>query len=221
VRPLTLAVHILVDPARSKKKDSANTGMVVLGVDYASNKYLLDGFDHKMDLLERWTRLSQLYVRWKQAPGVQSLRVGYEQFGAQADLDYFKERQRVEKLVFEIEELAWPGEGEGSKRDRIQRVGPDLKAHRLYVPYPTELDRLTKLQQKMIESGYGYRIAQAIHRKDENDAKYDLVARLLWMIDNFPFGGRVDLLDAYARIYDMQPRPPQYIDQGQLEPEYT
>ena len=219
VRPLTLACYIICDPARSKKKDSANSAYLAVGIDYASNKYILDGFDHKMDLMERWERLKQLYVRWKQAPGIQSVRVGYEKFGAQSDLDYFQERMRTEKINFEIEELGWPTEGEGGKRDRIQRIGPDLKAHRYYLPYPTEQDRLTALQRKMIESGYGYRVAQPIYRKDENDQKYDLVSHLSWQTDNFPFGGRVDVLDALARIYDMEPRAPQYIDESQTEPE--
>ena len=58
VRPDTLAVYILCDPARSKKKDSANSAFLAIGVDYAMNKYLLDGLNHKMDLKERWENLA-------------------------------------------------------------------------------------------------------------------------------------------------------------------
>ena len=32
VRPLTLMAYLLIDPARSGKKDSANTAMVVIGI---------------------------------------------------------------------------------------------------------------------------------------------------------------------------------------------
>ena len=63
VRPETLNVYLLIDPARSKKKDSANTAMIVIGVDYASNKYLLDGMNHKMDLQERWQNMRNLWIK--------------------------------------------------------------------------------------------------------------------------------------------------------------
>ena len=71
-------------------------------------------------------------------------KVGYESFGAQSDLDYFHERMRVEGERWEIEELNWPREGEGSKIDRVQRLGPDFKLKRFFVPYPTDADNLTR-----------------------------------------------------------------------------
>jgi hypothetical protein len=152
VRPETLMVYILCDPGRSKKTDSDNTAYAVIGMDYAGNKYLLDGFRHKMDLMERWQAMKHLYVKWVKAPGVQGVRMGYEKFGAQSDLDYFHERQRIDKLSFEIEELDWPRDGNASKVDRVQRLTPDLRNHRFYIPYKTDEKNLTKAQREPLDA---------------------------------------------------------------------
>jgi hypothetical protein len=221
IRPLTLMAYLMVDPARSVKKESANTAMVVIGLDAAGNKYLLDGVDHKMDLMDRWRWMRDLWDKWRTAPGIMGCKVGYERYGAIADLDYFHERQRIEGCRFDITELEWPREGNGSKNDRVQRLVPDVRGHRFYLPYPTDDDRLTKLQRVMIQSGYEYRIAQPIKRKDENDQLYDVTERIRLQFSFFPFGGLKDLVDAASRIYDMEPITPEHVDQTSLEPDYT
>jgi hypothetical protein len=207
VRPETLMAYLMVDPARSVKKDSAHTAMIVVGIDVAGNKYILDGHDHKMDLMERWTRMRDLWDRWTHEPGIQGVKVGYERYGAIADLDYFQERMRVERIFFEINELEWPREGLGSKIDRVQRLTPDLRNHRLYVPYATDMERLTSLQRRMQDAGYDYRIAQPIRRLDENRKAYDLTDRLKLQMQYFPLGDRKDIVDALSRIYDLEPAP--------------
>jgi hypothetical protein len=221
VRPLSLMGYLLVDPARSVKKESANTAMVVLGIDHAGNKYLLDGIDHKVDLMDRWKWMRDLWEKWSHAPGLVGLHVGYERFGAIADLDYFHERMRIEKLSFEITELEWPRDGEKSKQDRVQRLVPDIKGHRFYLPYPTDPERLTRIQRTMKDQAYDYRIAQPILRLDENGQKYDLTERLRLQVSYFPFGGRVDVIDATSRIYDIDPVAPEFVEQTSLEPEYV
>lgn len=218
-RPRTLMGYLLCDPARSKKTDSANTAMVVVGIDMAGNKYLLDGVDHKMDLSERWRWFRDLHDKWVDAPGMVGLVCGYEAYGAQADLDYFLERQRVEGNFFEIVELTWPRDGAESKKDRIQRLVPDLKAGRFYLPYPTEDDRLTRLQRSMLAAGYEYRISRQLRRLDEDQKIYDVADRLRLIISLYPFGGRVDLLDALARIYDAAPVTPENQDNRVIEPD--
>lgn len=221
VRPEVMNVYIMVDPARSKKKNSANTAVVVLGLDYAMNKYLLDGFNHKMDLRERWVRTAQMFHKWKRAPGVQYCYLGYEAFGAQADMDYFEEQMKKpdEGGRFPIQELFWPREGEGSKVDRVQRLGPDIRTHKILLPYATDPKNLTKLQQKMKDSGRDYLIAPQIRRKDEHGVIYDVAAQFKMQIHFFPFGGKVDLADAASRVYDLEPRAPKYNEQSYYEPE--
>ena len=223
VRPEVMNVYVMVDPARSKKKGSDKTAIVVIGVDYAMNKYLLDGFNHKMDLRERWVRTAQMYHRWKRAPGVQNIKVGYEAFGAQADLDYFKEQMRRPDAggSFPIEELMWPRDSEGSKVDRVQRLGPDLRAHKFFLPYDTDPKNLTALQRRMNQTHYDYRIAQPIKRKDESNKIYDLKKDLRMQFHFFPFGGKKDVIDACSRIYDMEPRAPSFSEPSYLEPEFV
>ena len=220
VRPETLQVYILVDPARSSKKGSADTAMVVIGIDYAGNKYLLDGYAHRMDLMERWIRLRDLYIRWKRMPGVQGLFAGYEAYGADADMDYIHERMRTVGPSFEVEELRWPRDGEASKTDRVQRLGPDFRNNRFYLPYATNPDKLTSLQARMEQQGYGYRIAKPIKGKDSDGNLYDLTEIFKLQVHMFPFGSKKDCVDAASRVYDMDPRPPVHISESDLEPQY-
>ena len=220
-RPESLMVYIMVDPARSKRKGSDNTAMAVLGLAHDGRKYLLDGYAHKMDLMERWVAMRDLWKKWRTAPGVMGIKVGYERYGAIADLDYFNERKKVEQVNFEIHELEWPSEGPGSKVDRVQRLTPDIRGHRLFIPHPTDYDNLTPQQLRMISAGYEYRLSQKITRKDENGHTYDVTEAFKMEVHYFPFGAKKDMVDAVSRIYDMEPRPPEHIDSTILEPDWS
>jgi hypothetical protein len=164
-----------------------------------------------------------MYHRWKRAPGVQNVKVGYESFGAQADLDYFAEQMSMPNKGghFPIEELKWPRDGEGSKTDRVQRLGPDIRSHKVFLPYPTVDDRLTATQRRLANTGYAHRIAKPIIRKDESGNLYDLSKDLKMQVHFFPFGSKKDLIDAVSRIYDMEPHAPGFAERGYYEPEYT
>ena len=225
IRPQTLQVYIMVDPARSQKKGSDNTAIAVIGIDYAGNKYLLDGYRHKMDLTERWVRTRDMWKWWSSTSGVQGCNVGYESYGAQADLDYFHERQRIERIPFLIEELAWPRDGEGSKVDRVQRLTPDVRNGRFYIPYNTDGENLTRAQREMLESGQDYRIARKIIHKGVREAgkmgAYDLTEDFKMEMAYFPFAGKKDLIDAVSRIFDMEPVMPGVGSNQYAEPVYT
>jgi hypothetical protein len=241
IRPVTLNVYILVDPARSMKKGSANTAISVIGVDAARNKYLLDGINHRLDLKGRWEAVRDMRKKWINQPGVQHVYVGYESYGAQADLDYFYEQMEVAQDAFAIEELKWPRDGEASKDDRVQRLGPDLRSHKFYLPalmmaqgklnwWAIDESGQNKIvltphtghsnaQQQVISAGQSYRVCKAISRVDSESNLYDLSRHAIEQIMFYPFAPLKDLIDAISRIYDMEPKPPVLIDDKDLEPE--
>ncbi len=137
VRPVTLNVYIMADPSMGRTKKSDRTAIAVIGVDAQGNKYLLDGARHRMKLSQRWEMLKRLYHKWKEANGVQILRVGYERYGQQSDMEYFEEQMRNSKDqadTFGIDELAWPNEGDNSKVARVGRLQPDFERSRFFLP---------------------------------------------------------------------------------------
>jgi hypothetical protein len=220
IRPATLNVYILCDPASSRKKGSDRTAIAVIGVDSARNKYLLDGYHHRMSLTERWLALSGLRKVWMNMPGVQLVRVGYERYGSTSDLEHFEEKMLKAKDQWEIVELAWPRDGTGSKYDRIQRLEPDFRAGTFYMAAVTP--GVTKNQQRVIDMGQSYRVFSPVKRYDEVRAVYALNKTLLDEYLVYPFSVHDDFLDACSRIYDIEAVPPILIDESSLEPEaYT
>ncbi len=232
VRPLTLNVYIVVDPAHraNKAQRTDRTAMAVTGFDANSNWYLLDGYRHRMDLAERWKNLKGLYRKWSNTPGVQFVRVGYERYGLQSDLEHFEEMMRIENSHFTIDEVNWPRQGAASKEDRVGRLVPDFKDGRMFLPVTvwhethetatwkvgedgssivhSKLKGETKLQQQMRARSQADRIARPIKRLDEQKRLYDVTRALIEEFLFFPFGTHDDLLDATSRIHDMSPNPP-------------
>ena len=220
VRPYTMNVYLMCDPAHSKKKTSNRTAMAVVGVDANYNKFLLDGLCHRLSLSERWDHLKKLRTKWKRAPGIREVKVGYERYGAQADIEHFKEMMRIEGSSFPIYELNWVGGGGSqSKKDRIQRLEPDLKDGSFFFPYPTDKDHLTSAQVDYKERKQDFLNSKKILCKNEEGKLYDLSN---WVKENeyclFP-SVHPDFLDALSRIYDMDASPPRTIRGRTLEPE--
>ena len=220
VRPYTMNVYLMCDPAHSKKKTSNRTAMAVVGVDANYNKFLLDGLCHRLSLSERWDNLKKLRTKWKRAPGIREVKVGYERYGAQADIEHFKEMMRIEGSSFPIYELNWVGGGGSqSKKDRIQRLEPDLKDGSFFFPYPTNKDHLTSSQIDYKERKQDFLNSKKILCKNEEGKLYDLSN---WVKENeyclFP-SVHPDFLDALSRIYDMDAAPPMPRRGRILEPE--
>lgn len=224
VRPRTLTIAILVDPSEGASKTSDRTAMAVIGIDAGGNKYFLDGYCHRMNLSERWTNLKTLHQRWNRSPGVTYVAVGYEKYGMQSDLAYIRERQEIEGEHFPIEELNWPRSGGHAKEDRIQRLEPDFKGSRFFLPaliwrqeeggecYWTAEDHgitytrsrgPTSAARRVADGGEAWRVAQAIKRRDENGQLYDLTQRLIDELKDYPNAGHDDLSDGVSRIYDL------------------
>lgn len=226
VRPATLNVYIMADPASSKKKGTDSTAIAVLGVDAGRNKYLLDGYRQKMNLQERWTALLQLRRQWMAQPGVQSVYVGYERFGMRSDMEYFEECMQRTGESFPIEELAWPQDGPGAKIDRIQRLVPDFGRGKFYLPavVTREVDGKTVVsdsarQAKMKADNQAWRVIKPTVRRDHEGSAYSLNKEFLNEYLVYPFSKHDDLLDACSRIYDMNYQPPVIVDERMLDPE--
>lgn len=226
VRPRTINVYILCDPASSKKTGTDNTSIGVIAIDAGRNKWLVDGMHHKMSLTERWIAIRDLRRKWLRMPGVQMVRVGYERFGMKDALEYFEERMIVEKDSFEIIELAYPLDNTKSKRDRIGRLEPDFRGakwflaakHTRTVDGEEEVIE-TSNQRKVREMGEPDRVFLPTYQRDENGSRYNLNARLLEEYLTYPFSQHDDFMDMLSRIHDMDPQPPMIIDQALLTPE--
>jgi hypothetical protein len=243
IRPATLNVYIMVDPANSKKKESDNTAMAVVGVDAGSNRYLLDGYRHKMGLKERWEALRGLRRFWVAQPGVQMVKVGYEKYGMQSDLEYFELEMERDKDHFEIHELNWTSDGTKAKDDRVQRLQPDFKSGKFYLAAVCRrqvplLDKdnkpvrngkgevvmvwepyETSAQRSVREGGQSFRIFTPVKRRDHENNVYSLNQGFLEEFLTYPFSAKKDLIDATSRLYDMEPVPPVIVDEKMLEPE--
>ena len=149
--------------------------------------YLVDGFNHRMNLKERWEALSGLHIKWSAAEGVQGVRVGYERYGLQADIEHFQAQMELAGRIFEIEEVAWVKEGGQAKDDRIARLRPDFELGHFFLPslcwnndsklcyvkvengevqYVPAVSE-TKLMRQMKQAGQLYRVLRPIQRKDE------------------------------------------------------
>jgi hypothetical protein len=107
---------------------------VVIGVDQGGNKYLLDGVRHRMKLTDRWEFIKSFKRKWEAHSGVQMVRIGYERYGMQVDLEIIEDMMVRENNHFKIEELNTPRQGRHSKDDRIERLEPDIREGRFYLP---------------------------------------------------------------------------------------
>jgi hypothetical protein len=208
--PDRLNVYILGDPSKGSSQRTDRTAIAVIGVDENLNKYLVDGYRHRMNLSERWDALRDLHRTWKNRRGVQKIWVGYERYGMQSDLEYFEERMNHEGYRFEIQELAWPNQGGHSKRDRVERLVPDLMAGKFLlspvVHHETHGTAKWKIGETAVEFNPGE--GKPIKRRDETGRDYDLTRDFFEEAGVFPFGSHDDLIDAASRIYDMSPEAP-------------
>lgn len=246
VRPRILNVYIMADPSKGRSATSDNTAIAAVGVAPGGARFLLDGYCHRMTLSQRWTALRELYKRWSKAAGIRHVAVGYERYGAQSDDEYFQEQMERERFHFVIDELNWVrDESSGqSKRDRVERLEPDFRNGRFYLPLPVwhdgkasiwkvdtdpesksfqtiewrEADGLTRAQRGAIEGGSVELIAKAIKRVDEDGRVYDVTARFFAEYEQFPFGAHDDLIDAVSRVYDMEPVRPVTLGPEATEP---
>lgn len=260
--PRIMNVYILVDPSKGTGTRSDRTAIAVIGIDPANNKYLLDGVCHRMRLTDRFNYVQQFKNWWENFPGVQIVKVGWERYGMQVDLEVIEDLMMTKDNRFPIVEMNTPRQGGHSKLDRIERLEPDIRGGRFYIPCVAhdidhgpktgpfagqcywsvwtqeeadEAERqhrevayhvgqiiwrpvrgLTKLQQDYAE-GHRQRIIQPLKRLDENKERYDLTKVFMEELILHPFAPHDDFIDATARIYDIEPLPPQVFDAKSTE----
>ena len=218
-RPRTMNCYIMADPSRGRYSHSDSTAIAVVGVAAGGAKYLLDGMCHQMTLSQRWIALRTLYRRWSEAKGVNHISVGYERFGSQSDDEYFTEqmeldaRRKVPNAHFSIQELSWPREGGNSKRERVERLEPDFRNSRFFLPAPILHDGkpstwspISDPDDKLFGT-IAYNDAGGLSRAQMDaiqGGSADLVAKAIIVRDQAlagPRGGRYDLTGIFLSQY--------------------
>lgn len=116
--------YLLVDPASKKKKTSDYTVMVVVGLASDGNYYTIDWIRDRMNLAERTRNVFMLHKKYR------PLATGYEEYGAQADVEHIEYVQEQENYRFPITRLG----GALAKEDRIRRLVPIYESGRMYLP---------------------------------------------------------------------------------------
>lgn len=164
-------VYILVDPAGNKLDSNSQYAMWIVGLCADKNVRILDAFLDKYDLDERWNLLFEQYQKWE------PLRVGYEQYAMQADIEHF--RLEMKRINYDFNEKIRPLAGGQSKDGRINNLIPWFKAGRFLFP------------------------KKGLKKKLKDGNEIDLVGRFIEReLTLWPYTKAKDQLDALARLLD-------------------
>lgn len=161
--------YIAVDPANTQSKKSDYTAMLVFGFSEDRKVYLVDGVHDKLDLGQRYRTLKAINERYK------PLIIGYERYGLQADIDFFRMENAKTNYYMPITEVG----GTVSKEDRILRLQALFETKDLI--FPKHL-RYTQLW---------------------NGEQVDIVNNIQMELLAFPFAEHDDLSDCLSRCYDI------------------
>jgi predicted phage terminase large subunit-like protein len=165
-------IYLLCDPANEKRRSSDYTTFWVIGLGPDQNYLALDVVRDRLNLTERTAKLFDLHRHWK------PLRVGYEKYGMQADIEHIKTEQDRRNYRFDVVELG----GQTPKLDRIKKLIPLFEGGRFY------------LQHSRMYTDYEGRTANLIDVFIEEEYKA------------FPVMAHDDMLDCMARIVDPELR---------------
>lgn len=134
VIPRIMNVYILVDPSKGSGPRSDRTAIAIIGIDPAGCKYLLGGVCHRMRLTERFGWVERFKGYWENVPGVQVVKVGWERYGKDVEIEVVQDILMQKDGMYTIEELNTPKQGGHSKQDRIERLEPDIRGGRFFLP---------------------------------------------------------------------------------------
>jgi len=118
--------YIIVDPAGEKKKTNDYTVIEVIATAGDNNYYLVDAIRDRLNLIERTNKLFEFVRKYK------PIKVGYEKYGLQSDIEHIKYVQ--EQINFRFEILALGG-NILSKKDRIKGLVPPFYNKRIRLPH--------------------------------------------------------------------------------------
>lgn len=162
-------LYLLVDPASKRKAGSDYTVLVVIGLAPDRNYYLVDMVRDRLNLTARGEAVFAMRTKHPRI-----IRVGYEEYGLQADIEFLKYLQNERNDRFPIVPLGGPM----PKVDRIRRLVPVCEQGRLWLP-------------------------RRLHYVDWEGRAHDLVADFLRdEYEAFPVSLHDDMLDAASRVMD-------------------
>lgn len=161
--------YIACDPANTKSKKSDFTAYLVFGFSEDRKVYLVDGVHDKLNLAQRYSVLKALNERYK------PLVIGYEKYGLQADIDFFRMENAKTGYYMPISEMG----GSVSKEDRILRLTSLFEKKDLL--FPRHLPYIRVFGNEPI----------------------DIVNNLQMELMAFPFAEHDDLSDCLSRCFDI------------------
>jgi len=117
--------YILVDPAGSKKKLENDWSVImVIGLGYDRNYYLIDMVRDRLNLTERTNTVFEFHRKYR------PVGVGYEEYGAQSDKEHIEFCMDLTNYRFTITPLG----GKLGKHERINRLIPIFEQGRMWLP---------------------------------------------------------------------------------------
>ena len=180
-----MTLYLLGDPAAAKNATSDYSAFFVIGCNEDGNFYILDGVRERLGLKERWEKYRDLWRKWR------PMESWYEAYGASADLEYFRERQEAEKVIFEIKNSAYLTHS-GRKRGENDKGEKEVRIERL-IP--------------QMSSGKWIAASNIERKRDRGDGtleSYDPVEEMMRdEMGDWPMSKHDDCLDAISRINDI------------------
>lgn len=161
-------LYLLADPASKKKTTSDYTTMLVIGLAPDQNYYLIDGIRDRLNLTQRAQKLFE-----KQREHFPK-KVGYEEYGLQADIEHMQYEMEQRNYRFDITALG----GTLAKEDRIKKLIPVFEQGRIWLP------------KRLSFVDYEHRTKDLV--RDFIDEEFS----------SFPVCVHDDMLDCLARILD-------------------
>ena len=130
-------VYIVVDPASKKNKSNDYTVMIVVGLGPDNNYYIIDAVRDRMNLTERTDKLFDFVEKYN------PIRVGYEEYGLQADIEHIEYVMRETNYRFNIQ----PVGGKVKKETRIEGLQPVFEFSRMWMPWHLSFVDYEKIQR--------------------------------------------------------------------------